>query len=345
MAGYVRKTFAAVKAAALMLIFMFCLVPEVSAQTEAPVLDSGNTAWILTSSLLVLLMSIPGIALFYGGLVRQKNVLSIIMQTLFIVGVVSILWIAFGYSWAFDTSFSESGNPLAFLIGGFDKAFLSGISIHTLTAGNIPELTFVMFQCMFAIITPALILGAFAERIKFSGYILFITLWVILAYFPMAHWVWGGGFLQQMGAIDFAGGTVVHINAGISALVMAVMLGKRMDYRIGHPITPHNVTFVFMGTSFLWMVWLQCGQWPGCRRIGCQCIFGYSCSYCCSGDYMDGCRLDMQQEAYHNWCVYRCRCRTCRDYSCGRNCRSAWCILHRYCHACHLFLHGSRNQA
>ena len=268
MAGYVRKTFAAVKAAALMLIFMFCLVSEVSAQTEAPVLDSGNTAWILTSSLLVLLMSIPGIALFYGGLVRQKNVLSIIMQTLFIVGVVSILWIAFGYSWAFDTSFSESGNPLAFLIGGFDKAFLSGISIHTLTAGNIPELTFVMFQCMFAIITPALILGAFAERIKFSGYILFITLWVILAYFPMAHWVWGGGFLQQMGAIDFAGGTVVHINAGISALVMAVMLGKRMDYRIGHPITPHNVTFVFMGTSFLWLGWFGFNAGSGLAADG-----------------------------------------------------------------------------
>ena len=175
-------------------------------------------------------MSIPGIALFYGGLVRRKNVLSVIMQTLFIVGVVSILWVAFGYSWAFDTSFAETGNPLAFIIGGFDKVFLHGISIGTLTAGDIPELLFAMFQCMFAIITPALILGAFAERIKFSGYVLFITLWVIVAYFPMAHWVWGGGFLQEMGAIDFAGGTVVHINAGISALVMAIMLGKRMDY-------------------------------------------------------------------------------------------------------------------
>ena len=172
-------------------------------------------------------MSIPGIALFYGGLVRQKNILSIIMQTLLIVGVVSILWVAFGYSWAFGTSFMESGNPLGAIIGGFDKALLHGITINTLTTGDIPELTFVMFQCMFAIITPALILGAFAERIKFSGYMVFIILWVILAYFPMAHWVWGGGFLQQMGAIDFAGGTVVHINAGISALVMAIMLGKR----------------------------------------------------------------------------------------------------------------------
>ena len=230
-------------------------VVEESLAGNALTLDSGNTAWITTATILVLLMSIPGIALFYGGLVRQKNVLSVIMQTLFIVGVVSILWVAFGYSWAFGTAFMESGNPLGAFIGGFDKAFLRGITIDTLTAGNIPELTFVMFQCMFAIITPALILGAFAERIKFSGYTLFIILWVIVAYFPMAHWVWGGGFLQQMGAIDFAGGTVVHINAGISALVMAVMLGKREDYRIGHPITPHNITFVFMGTSFLWLGW------------------------------------------------------------------------------------------
>ena len=247
---------------AAILFMLFTLVPALPAQeiieetvtVSEPTLDSGNTAWILTSSLLVLLMSIPGIALFYGGLVRQKNVLSVIMQTLFIVGVVSILWIAFGYSWAFDTSFAESGNPLACVMGGFDKAFLHGITLNTLTTGNIPEILFVMFQCMFAIITPALILGAFAERIKFSGYIVFIVL-TILAYFPMAHWVWGGGFLQEMGAIDFAGGTVVHINAGISALIMAIMLGKRMDYRIGHPITPHNVTFVFMGTSFLWLGW------------------------------------------------------------------------------------------
>ena len=248
---------------AAILFMLFTLAPALPAQeiieetvtVSEPALDSGNTAWILTSSLLVLLMSIPGIALFYGGLVRQKNVLSVIMQTLFIVGVVSVLWIAFGYSWAFDTSFAESGNPLACVMGGFDKAFLHGITLNTLTTGNIPEILFAMFQCMFAIITPALILGAFAERIKFSGYIVFIVLWTILAYFPMAHWVWGGGFLQEMGAIDFAGGTVVHINAGISALIMAIMLGKRMDYRIGHPITPHNVTFVFMGTSFLWLGW------------------------------------------------------------------------------------------
>lgn len=235
---------------------------------ETPILDSGNTAWIMTASILVLLMSIPGIALFYGGLVRQKNILSVIMQTLFIVGVISILWVAFGYSWAFGTGFMESGNPLGAVIGGFDKAFLRGISVDTLTSGNIPELTFVMFQCMFAIITPALILGAFAERIKFSGYVVFIVLWAILAYFPMAHWVWGGGFLQEMGAIDFAGGTVVHINAGISALVMAILLGKREDYRVGHPITPHNVTFVFMGTSFLWLGWFGFNAGSGLAADG-----------------------------------------------------------------------------
>ena len=150
------------------------------------------------------------------------------------------------------------------LFPGADK--YSGVD--TLTSGNIPELTFVMFQCMFAIITPALILGAFAERIKFSGYMVFIILWVILAYFPMAHWVWGGGFLQEMGAIDFAGGTVVHVNAGISALVMAIMLGQREDYRIGHPITPHNITFVFLGTSFLWLGWFGFNAGSGLAADG-----------------------------------------------------------------------------
>lgn len=239
-----------------------------AAAEEAPALDSGNTAWMIVATILVLLMSIPGIALFYGGLVRQKNMLSVIMQTLFIVGVISILWVAFGYSWAFGTGFKDSGNPLFCIIGGFDKAFLSGITLDTLTAGNIPELTFVMFQCMFALITPALILGAFAERIKFSGYMLFIILWVILAYFPMAHWVWGGGFLQEMGAIDFAGGTVVHINAGISAFVMAVMIGKREDYKMGHPILPHNITFVFMGTSFLWLGWFGFNAGSGLAADG-----------------------------------------------------------------------------
>ena len=234
----------------------------------AVTLDTGNTAWMITATILVLLMSIPGIALFYGGLVRQKNILSVLMQTIFIVAVVTIIWVAFGYSWAFDTSFAESGNPLACIMGGFSKAFLHGIGLNSLMPTGIPELTFAMFQCMFALITPALILGAFAERVKFSGYVAFIIAWVIIAYLPMAHWVWGGGFLQEMGAIDFAGGTVVHINAGVAALVMALCVGKREDYRVGHPITPHNITFVFMGMSFLWLGWFGFNAGSGLAADG-----------------------------------------------------------------------------
>ena len=232
------------------------------------ILDTGNTAWMIVATLLVLLMTIPGIALFYGGLVRQKNVLSIIMQCMLIVCAVTIIWIAFGYSFVFGTDPMESGSRWGFLIGGFDKVLLNGITTGSLSAGNIPELIFVLFQCMFAIITPALILGAFAERIKFSGFLLFTVLWSILVYIPMAHWVWGGGFLQQMGAIDFAGGTVVHINAGISALVMAIMAGKRIDYKIGHPMTPHNITFVFLGTAFLWLGWFGFNAGSGLNADG-----------------------------------------------------------------------------
>lgn len=232
------------------------------------ILDTGNTAWMIVATLLVLLMTIPGIALFYGGLVRQKNVLSIIMQCMLIVCAVTIIWIAFGYSFVFGTDLMESGSCWGFLIGGFDKVLLNGITTGSLSAGNIPELIFVLFQCMFAIITPALILGAFAERIKFSGFLLFTVLWSILVYIPMAHWVWGGGFLQQMGAIDFAGGTVVHINAGISALVMAIMAGKRNDYKIGHPMTPHNITFVFLGTAFLWLGWFGFNAGSGLNADG-----------------------------------------------------------------------------
>ncbi len=237
-------------------------------ETTTMILDTGNTAWIIVASILVLLMTIPGIALFYGGLVRQKNVLSIIMQSLLIVSVVSILWVAFGYSFVFGSGFMENGSVLGAVIGGFDKVFLQGISTSTLTTGNIPELIFVLFQCMFAIITPALILGAFAERVKFSGFMLFTILWSILVYMPMAHWVWGGGFLQQMGAIDFAGGTVVHINAGISALVMAILVGRRSNYRVQHPMNPHNITFVFMGTAFLWLGWFGFNAGSGLAADG-----------------------------------------------------------------------------
>lgn len=232
------------------------------------ILDTGNTAWMIVATLLVLLMTIPGIALFYGGLVRQKNVLSIIMQCMLIVCAVTIIWVAFGYSFVFGTSLMDSGSAWSFLIGGFDKVLLKGITTSSLSTGNIPEIILVLFQCMFAIITPALILGAFAERLKFSGFLIFTVLWSILVYIPMAHWVWGGGFLQQMGAIDFAGGTVVHINAGISALVMAIMAGKRSDYKIGHPITPHNITFVFLGTAFLWLGWFGFNAGSGLQADG-----------------------------------------------------------------------------
>ena len=204
-------------------------------------LDTGNTAWMIVSTILVLLMTIPGIALFYGGLVRQKNVLSVLMQCLLIVGVVSIVWVAFGYSLVFGTGLMESGSRWGWLVGGFDKVMLRGITPDTL---------------------------AFAERVKFSGFLVFTVLWCLLAYIPMAHWVWGGGFLQQMGAIDFAGGTVVHINAGISALVMALLVGRRNDYKAGHPLLPHNITFVFMGTAFLWLGWFGFNAGSGLQADG-----------------------------------------------------------------------------
>lgn len=235
---------------------------------EAATLDTGNTAWIIVATILVMLMTVPGLALFYGGLVRQKNVLSVIMQCLLCVGVISILWVAFGYSWVFGTGFMESGSPWGAIIGGFDKVFLNGITLNSLSVGNIPEILFVLFQCMFAVITPALIIGAFAERIKFSGFMLFTILWAILVYNPMAHWVWGGGWMQKMGAIDFAGGTVVHINAGISALVMAIMLGKRRDYKPGRPTTPHNITYVFMGAALLWLGWFGFNAGSGLAADG-----------------------------------------------------------------------------
>lgn len=234
--------------------------------TTAIPLNSGNTAWLIMATVLVLMMTIPGIALFYGGLVRRKNMLSVIMQSLSIVAVISIIWVVFGYSLAFGSGFD--GNLFRYGIGGFDKLMLKGISLDTITTGGIPELLFVMFQCMFAVITPALILGAFAERVKFSGFLMFTILWSVFVYMPMAHWVWGGGFLMEMGAIDFAGGTVVHINAGVSALVMALLVGRRNDYRPGKPITPHNIPFVFIGTALLWLGWFGFNAGSGLAADG-----------------------------------------------------------------------------
>ncbi|GHT88139.1 ammonium transporter [Bacteroidia bacterium] len=247
---------------------LLLISPAMMAQTgEAAVLNSGNTAWIIVATVLVMLMTIPGLAFFYGGLVRQKNVLSIMMQCLVLTAVISIEWIVYGYSAVFGTGLE--GQPLGAVIGGFDKIFLHGITLDSLSAGDIPELVFVLFQCMFAVITPALIIGAFAERIKFSGFLLFSVLWAILVYNPMAHWVWGGGWMGALGAIDFAGGTVVHINAGISALVMALLLGRRRGYLTGdHPITPHNIPFVVIGTALLWLGWFGFNAGSGLAADG-----------------------------------------------------------------------------
>lgn len=250
-----------------LLLLATSLPSVVMAQKSAePALDSGNTAWMIVATILVMLMCIPGLALFYGGLVRQKNLLSIIMQCFATVGVITILWFSFGYSLVFGNSFE--GTAFGFLYGGFDKVFMRGITLYTLTDDNIPEILFSLFQCMFAVITPALIIGALAERIKFSGYLLFVVIWCFLVYIPMAYWVWGGGWIDEMGALDFAGGTVVHINAGASALVMCLMLGKRAGYKVHRPVTPNNIPFVFIGAAMLWLGWFGFNAGSGLAADG-----------------------------------------------------------------------------
>ena len=220
------------------------LVPAgVMAQDDA--LDAANTAWILTSTALVLFMTLPGLALFYGGLVRTKNVLTVLMQCFSIACVASMLWYAIGYSFAFS-----AGSDW---IGGLDRAFLTGIEEGTLS-GSLPETVFVMFQMTFAIITPALIVGGFAERTKFSAVMIFSALWLLLVYAPVTHWVWGGGWLQQLGLLDFAGGTVVHITAGVAALVSALVIGNRNGFgTVAMP--PHNMTMTVTGAGMLWVGW------------------------------------------------------------------------------------------
>jgi Amt family ammonium transporter len=215
---------------------------------DAPKLDPANTAWMLTASVLVLFMTLPGLALFYGGLVRTKNVLSVLMQCFAITCVVTLAWVVAGYSIAFG-----DGGTLNAWYGGWDKSFLAGIAVATVK-GSIPETVFAMFQLTFAIITPALVIGAYAERVKFSGMLVFTVLWLLLVYCPIAHWVWGDGWLQKMGVMDFAGGTVVHLNAGVAALVCAVVLGRRR----GFPETampPHNMTMTVTGACMLWVGW------------------------------------------------------------------------------------------
>ncbi|AXY55469.1 ammonium transporter [Acinetobacter chinensis] len=212
---------------------------------EAPTLDTGDTAWILISTALVLLMTIPGLALFYGGMVRKKNVLSTMSHSFVAAAVVSIAWIVIGYSLAFG-----QGNAF---IGSLDKVMLSGITTDALT-GTIPEILFVVFQMTFAIITVAIISGSIAERMKFSAFVAFIAVWVVVVYAPITHWVWGGGWLGSDGALDFAGGTVVHINSGVAGLVAAYMLGKRIG--LGREsMAPHNLTLTVLGASLVWVGW------------------------------------------------------------------------------------------
>jgi ammonium transporter, Amt family len=236
-----------------------------------PVINFGNTAWMLVATALVLLMTIPGLAFFYGGLVRSKNVLNILMQCFILTSVISLQWVIFGYS----ISFGSSKGFLAPFIGDFHWAFLNGIKITDVSpyfvsqpVERIPHLVFIMFQCMFAVITPALIIGAFAERIKFSGFLVFSVLWSTIVYDPIAHWVWSKeGWLMALGALDFAGGTVVHINAGIAALVTAIMIGKR-KYYYNHAIPPHNIPFVVLGAALLWFGWFGFNAGSGLAADG-----------------------------------------------------------------------------
>jgi ammonium transporter, Amt family len=231
-----------------LLAALLLAVPSLASASEPPGLNMANTAWMLTSTVLVLFMTIPGLALFYGGLVRTKNVLSILMQCFAITCMVSTLWVLLGYSLAFG----DGGVHNAWL-GGLDKALMNGIGVNSLK-GDIPETVFAMFQMTFAIITPALVVGGFAERMKFSAMLLFSLLWLLLVYIPVCHWVWGGGWLQKLGVMDFAGGTVVHVNAGAAALVAALVLGKRK----GFPETampPHNLTMTVIGACMLWVGW------------------------------------------------------------------------------------------
>ncbi|HEX5477170.1 MAG TPA: ammonium transporter [Burkholderiales bacterium] len=211
-------------------------------------LDAANTAWMLSASGLVLFMTLPGLALFYAGLARAKNVLSILMQCFAITCIVTLAWVAVGYSIAFGDGGTANG-----WFGGFARSFLAGIEVGTVK-GTIPESVFAMYQMTFAIITPALVIGAYAERVRFSGMLIFSLLWLLFVYCPIAHWVWGGGWLQRMGVMDFAGGTVVHLNAGIAALVAALVLGRRKGFP-DTPMMPHNMTMTVTGACMLWFGW------------------------------------------------------------------------------------------
>lgn len=224
------------------------LAATFSTQVFADELNAANTSWILTSTALVLFMTIPGLSLFYGGLVRSKNVLSVLMQCFAITCLASIIWFAFGYSLAFG-----DGGSMNAWIGNLDNILMGNIKEDTM-AGDIPESVFALFQMTFAVITPALIVGAFAERMRFSAMLLFSALWLIAVYSPITHWVWGGGWLGEMGLLDFAGGTVVHITAGVGALVAALVLGNRKGFP-QQAMPPHNLTMTVTGAGMLWVGW------------------------------------------------------------------------------------------
>ena len=243
--------------AALAVLALFYIDPALAqeaaeaaeaATEEAPTLDTGDTAWMLTSTAIVLMMTIPGLALFYGGMVRKKNVLTIVMQAFAITCLITIVWMVAGYSLAFT-----DGGGLNAYAGGLSKALLAGVGKDALS-GTIPESVFFTFQLTFAIITPVLIIGAFVDRMKFSAVLLFMALWSLVVYSPITHWVWGGGFLADAGVLDFAGGTVVHINAGIAGLVCAIFLGKRYGYGTEN-MAPHNLVYSVTGASLLWVGW------------------------------------------------------------------------------------------
>ena len=235
---------------------LLSLVTPGLAMADEVVLNSGDTAWMLTATALVLFMTIPGLALFYGGMVRSKNILSVMMQCFAITGLMSILWFAYGYSLAFDTTGREQGvTNLNSFVGSLNNAFLANLTKESLI-GAFPESVFITFQMTFAIITPALIVGAFAERMKFSAMLIFMTVWFTIVYAPMCHMVWSGdgAFLWDEGVIDFAGGTVVHINAGIAGLVACLVLGKRKGYPTT-PMAPHNLGYTLIGAAMLWIGW------------------------------------------------------------------------------------------
>ena len=222
-----------------------CLCLLAAPSWAADALNQGDTAWILTATALVLFMTIPGLSLFYAGLVRSRNVLSVLMQCFAIACLVSVLWLVVGYSLAF-----ADGNAF---IGGLGKALFAGVAEDSLS-GSIPESSFALFQLTFAIITPALIVGGFAERMRFSAMLIFSALWLLLVYAPICHWVWGGGWLGDMGLMDFAGGTVVHISAGVAAIVAALVLGSRSGFP-QQPMPPHNMSLTMIGAGMLWVGW------------------------------------------------------------------------------------------